>query len=306
MSKLLRRLWPACALAILLGGCAAAPAPEEPGVALWFAGVTDVWSSDVKAVDAVPFQGGEATVDSLMAALLSGPEPEHALRSPIPENTRLLGWQLDEDGLLRVDLSGEYGSLAGMELTLADYCIALTLEQLEGVERVTVTVNGRTLSYRYRQELSGDQVIFSGVEEQPVERSAFLYFPRTAGRGLSFEQRAFQLTEGDILAEVVTQALIDGPQGDGLSSVIPEGVQLQSVRLEEGVCTVSFSDAFLTGMPESEDRQTLVVYAVINTLGNLDAADSVTIQVDGETLERYGAVALPGPMEPDFGLVDED
>lgn len=304
MSGRARMLCLACALALTLGGCAA-PSPEEMGTVLWFAGDTSVWSNDVKAVDVLPFQGEEVTVDSLMEALLAGPGPDSALRSPIPAGTRLLGWQLEEDGLLWVDLSGAYGSLAGMELTLADYCIALTLEQLEEVERVTVTVNGRTLSYRYRQELSGDQVILSGVEELPVEMSAFLYFPRTAGRGLSFEQRTFQLTEGDVLAEVVTQALIDGPQGEGLSSVIPEGAQLQSVRLEEGVCTVSFSEAFLTGLPEDEDRQTLLVYAVVNTLGNLDAAESVVIQVEGETLERCGAVVLPGPMEPDFGLVGE-
>lgn len=293
-------------LGLLLWSCAVQPNQEEEGLMLWFAGDTGDWSSDTRAVDSVPYQGGEPTVDGLMAALLAGPDKDSGLVSPFPAGVRLLGWQLDRDGLLWVDLSESYGSLTGIDLTLADYCIALTLGQLDGVERVSVTVSGRRLGYRYRQELSGDQVIFSGAEEKPVEKSVPLYFPRAAGRGLGIETRVFQLTEDDVLAEIVTRGLLAGPEDGTLAAVVPEGTELRSVRLEDGVCAVDFSGTFLSGMPEDETGQALVVYSIVNTLGNLDSVESVRLRVEGESLTRYGGILLPDPLEPDFGLVDSD
>lgn len=295
-------LLPALLLLLTLGGCAAGEKSAD-GPVLWFAGVVEDWDGDTGALEAVAWTGGELTVDGLMSALLAGPARDSGLTSPFPEGTALLGWQL-EDGLLRLNLSGEYGALEGVELTLADYCITLTLCQLDGVERVSITVEGRALEGRYRQELSAGDAIFSGVEEEPVEVSAALYFPRAGGRGLGVERRVFQLTEDDVLAEIVTQALIDGPESGDLSAFLPEGTQLLDLRLEDGVCTVNFSQELLDGMPGDEDRQTLVIYAIVNSLGNLSSVESVRLQVEGETLTAYGAVSLPEVLEPDFGLAE--
>ena len=291
-----------CALLVMAVclGCAVGGGENPPGPVLWFAGDTRQWSSTTTAVATEPYEG-DMTAEGLMAALLAGPR-EGKLVSPIPEGTRLLRWSMRE-GTLFLDLSGEYGTLDGVDLTLADYCIAMTMEQLPGVEYVTVTVEGRPLPQRYSQELSGDGAVLSGAEEQPVEVTAALYFPRSVGRGLGFESRTFQLTEDDVLAEIVTRALLDGPRSNQLTSLLPEGTTLLSVQMEDGVCTVNFSPAFVNAMPQNEDSQTLIIYSLVDTLGNLDSVQSVVIQVSGTELERYGAVACGGGLEPDFGLV---
>ena len=295
----------AAALALTLAGCAPAQV-EQPEYALWFASDLSDWeTSPQTALSAVPY-GGSLTVDALVDALLAGPEEDTGLRSPFPANTRLLGWQLDEDGLLWVDLSESYGRLTGIGLTVADYCLTLTLGQLEEVERVRITVSGRTVSYRYWQELSPEQALLSGAEEQPVEVSAVLYFPRSGGRGLGFESRTFQLTEEDVLVDVVARALLGGPEDSDLTRAIPDSVQLYSASLEDGVCVLNFSQALLDDMPDQADQQTLLIYSVVNTMGNLDSVDSVLFQVEGETLSAYGSVDLSAPLEPDFGLVGND
>ena len=293
------------ALLLALSGCAAAPGQEE-GPVLWFTGVLSDWeNSSYSAMDTVSY-GGDLSVEAMMNALLAGPDRDSGLTSPFPAGTRLLGWKLDADGLLWVDLSDDYGSLAGIRLTLADYCITMTLSQLTGVERVSVTVSGRQLSYRYRQELEPGQVVLSGAEERPVEKSAVLYFPRAAGRGLGFETRVFQVTEDDVFADVVTRALLDGPREEELTFVIPEGTQLISAKVEDGVCVLDFSKELLDGMPEEAEGQTMLIYSIVNTLGNLESVGAVRFQVEGEDLTAYGAVELPGPLEPDFGLVGND
>ena len=293
------------ALLLALSGCAAAKGQEE-GPVLWFTGDLSDWeNSSYSAMDTVSY-GGDLSVEAMMNALLAGPDRDSGLTSPFPAGTRLLGWKLDADGLLWVDLSDDYGSLAGIRLTLADYCITMTLSQIPGVERVSVTVSGRQLSYRYRQELEPGQVVLSGAEERPVEKSAVLYFPRAAGRGLGFETRVFQVTEDDVFADVVTRALLSGPQEEELTSVIPEGTQLISAKVEDGVCVLDFSKELLGGMPESAEGQTLLIYSIVNTLGNLESVDAVRFQAEGEDLTAYGAVELSGPLEPDFGLVGND
>ncbi len=286
-----------------LAGCALQQEEENMGYVLWFAGDIEKDSTDARALASVSFPEPEITVDSLMLGLLEGPDRESGLLNLIPEGTQLLGWTLS-NGLLKVNLSSEYRELTGIDLTLADYSITLTLCQLDEVQRVSISVDGQPLDSRYRQILSEDQVIFSGVEEEPVEKSVALYFPRSGGRGLGVEIRNFQLTEDDILAEVVTRALISGPNSDELTAFLPDGIELRDLRLEDGVCQVDFSEELLTMMPENEDRQLLVIYAIVNSLGNLDSVESVQIFVEGEQLTRYGQIFLPETLEPDFGMVE--
>ena len=148
----------AAALAlILLGACAPEPAPGPEGPLVYF---VDTGHETGGALRGEVLPGGERSVDALVSALLAGPAGEN-LRSPIPADTALRGWKL-EDGLLTLDLSEGYGGLSGVELTLANYCITLTLCQLEGVESVQITAAGRPLSYREHQVLKPEEAVLEG------------------------------------------------------------------------------------------------------------------------------------------------
>ena len=96
------------------------------------------------------------------------------------------------------------------------------------------------------------------------------------------------------------------PREEELTSVIPEGTQLISAKVEDGVCVLDFSKELLDGMPEEAEGQTMLIYSIVNTLGNLESVGAVRFQVEGEDLTAYGAVELPGPLEPDFGLVGNE
>lgn len=66
-----------------------------------------------------------------------------------------MSWEVEE-GRLHLDLSEQYGGLSGVDLTVADACLTLTLCQVEGVESVYVTVEGREIPYRRVQQLGPD------------------------------------------------------------------------------------------------------------------------------------------------------
>ena len=94
---------------------------------------------------------GTNPIDYLLDALLNGPTKEN-LQRIIPAKVSLRSWTF-RNGVLQVDFSGRYGSLSGINLTLADYSVVHTLSQVEGVKAVQITADGETIRYRDHQEL---------------------------------------------------------------------------------------------------------------------------------------------------------
>lgn len=104
------------------------------------------------------------TVEDLMVRLLSGPESE-SLVSPFPKETSLRSFYL-KDSVAYINLSEAYGGLSGIQLTLADYAITLTLCQLPEVEGVSITVENDPVPFRYRQILTSADVLLE--EQEPA------------------------------------------------------------------------------------------------------------------------------------------
>lgn len=284
---------------LLLAGCAAPVAEEPEGLKLWFLADLREWTVSASALKTCPYTG-EEEVSALLTALLAGPEPGSGLLSPIPEGTELQEWELRE-GILYLDLSRQYNTLAGLELTLADYCITLTAAQLEGVEGVCITVNGSAVRYRERQILYADDAVFSGAEEEPVELSTPLYFRRADSHQLGYELRIFRLTESELPTMAVLEALVAGPEDGGLLRLIPDGVEVYSARVEGGVCYADFSTALMDTVPLDEETQVLILSSVVETLCGLDAVSTVQILVEGEPVDYYGMVDISQPLEPAGG-----
>ncbi|WP_251317088.1 GerMN domain-containing protein [Flintibacter muris] len=155
------RRWLPVLLVLLLLQAACGGRAEEPveGPVLWFCSGGD--REHGPALTAQPYQGEEPLeAEELLAALLAGPTQD-GLTSPFPRGVTLQRCRWDEErpGILLVDLSEQYGALADISLTLADYSIVLTLSQLQGVEGIEITAGGRQVSYRSHQQLSSEEAV---------------------------------------------------------------------------------------------------------------------------------------------------
>jgi germination protein M len=289
----MRKLSLLLAAALLFGLCACSfvQGAEEDSLSLWFVSQKEHENPELKSYD----YEGAADVPSMMEALLTGPAITTGLRSAIPEGTRLLSWSVKGD-LAKIDLSEPYDTLEGVSLTLADYCITLTLTQLENVKNVHITVNGRDVSRRSKQIFSASDVVLSGAEEEPVELTAALCFRRIGGNELGEELRVFRLTESQSATLAVLQALLSGPTEPGLQALLPQGVEVYSARVEAGVCYADFSAALLTDIPVSLEQQRLVLDSVVDSLQSLGHVQAVQFMVEGEPLSYYGQVDVSQPM----------
>lgn len=293
MKKLIAAVF--CA-ALLLCGCA--DRYGESGTAervydLYFR-VKDLAHSDgIDAIVALPSEIGVSAdaevhgmAERLMNALLSGPE-ESEYCSPFPAGTSLRSVRIS-GGRATVDMSTVYSSLSGVELTVADYCITLTLTQLAEIRSVMITVNGQHLAYRDIQAFTARDVLLSSAEDVVATVDAEIFFLNAEGTLVS-EPRTLQLFEGDTRAETLVAALLGGPENKELTNPLPAGFAVQSVWVKDGRCYVNLSNTMLTSLPEGTQLE-MTVQAMASSLLSLRTVQEVQFLLDAEPTERIGDV----------------
>ncbi len=214
----------------------------------------------------------EEQVQAVMERLMNSTE---GYISPLPESVQLRGVSLSGSTAC-VDLSVNYSFLSGMRLTVADYCITLSLTQLTGVYAVRVTADGREVAHRSKQLLLAGDVLLSSMDDVVRTLTAKLYFANENGR-LESEERLLTQYEGESAAQVVLDALAEGPERDELLPLLPEGFTGMTARMESGVCHLNIPGESMVLLGERET----VLSAVARSLLSTEGIRQVQLYVDG-------------------------
>lgn len=295
MKRGIRRLtlFAAALLVLLSAACARPEEPEEgSGHLLYFLSPEDAapGGDAITGVrvelnlpeDADPAEEAAAVVN----ALIQGAEGYGTLLKDVQlRGVSILGRRA------YVDFSPNYALLTGIELSLADYCVTLSLSQIEGISAVTITAAGRDLFYRDSAVLMGRDVLLSSMEDVIETVPVTLYFQDESGL-LSPEQRLLELYEGQTLAESLLSALLEGPRERGLSPVIPADFVFNGVRVEDRVCYLSLSSKTLTLLPEAVEEQEKILRSIALSLYSIDTVDELCILSDGEELHAFGQIPI--------------
>ena len=228
--------------------------------------------------------------------LLMGECEEDGFTVPVPRGTLLRHCRV-ENGVAHVDFSEAYGTLSGMKLTVADYCVALSLTQITGVEQVAITVDGQELAYRDSQRFRARDVLFTDTDEPVRTLTTWLYFPNGQGH-LIAERRELTLHEGQVRCGVVMDALMEGPAGETLLPLLPEGFAVLTVRLDEGTCYLNLPSSDTELLPDGEAAQQLLMQGIVNSLCAVSGVRQVQILQDGTILARFGLIDVSQPLQP--------
>ncbi len=291
-----RIAWALAALA-LLAACAAPAEPEteEEGALVYYllpeedAQGGDRIRASRERLDLPEGAGAEETARAVVKRLLAGSE-DGSMLSPLPEGTELLGLEI-RDRTAYVDLDGGLRELSGVELSLADYCLTLSLTALESVRAVMVTAQGRPVGQQPKQVFYERDVLLSDMGDVLQTVEVELYFLNSRG-GLTAERRALSLYEGQTLAETLVAALLEGPESRDLIRALPEGFAVNYVRVDSGVCYVSLPAASLAALPEGEELQRMILWSLAESLYSIDLIEEIRLLADGEELEFFGRVSV--------------
>ena len=282
----------ALALAALLWGCGETGGQDET-YKVYFGTRTGEFGTSALAPEYRELKEDENPAEALVRYLLQGPEGEGFSRV-IPQGTVLRGVRV-ENGLATVDFSARYGTLSGIELTLADYSVTMTLSQLPEVESVVTLVEGDPITYRDHERLQGEDVRLSIYRETPVKRQIVLYFPCQDGQGLEQEARTILLREDETLTTAALYALCQGPETEGALGVLTEA-EVISVKVRDGVCYLNLAASFRDMASESAAQNRQVIEALVETLCHLDNNPEVRLLSEGDGMTRYGSVDLTEPL----------
>ena len=229
--------------------------------------------------------------------LLLADHPERGYKSPVPGDTQLQ--ECFVSGVVaRLDFSENYGQLSGMDLSVADYCITLTLSQIPGIYMVSITVDGQELAYRDKNIFTSDDVLLTSTEDVVRALQVQLYFPDQSGV-LTPESRVLTLYEGENQADVLLDALLAGPESEELLPLLPEGFAVLTVRLDDGTCYLNLSSADTALLPAEEAAQQLMVQGIVNSLCAISGVRQVQILQDGMVLAHFGEIDVSQPLLPD-------
>ena len=272
----------------LLSGCGAVPGDGEDGLHLYYpVSLADHPGGDaIGSVtvdwDTLPQGDKNAQAEAVLDLLLGGCRQE-GFQSPIPAGTSLRSVDVISS-TARVDFTGSYGQLSGMALTIADYCVTLSLTQLEGVYAVRITVNGQELAYRDSNLFFASDVLLTSMDDVVRMLTAQLYFPDENGV-LQPEERLLTQYEGQSAADVVVAALLDGPTQDGLQALVPADITGITARVEDGVGQLNIpSDSVADMTPGQLD---LLERAAATSLLSLEGISSVQVYIDGVFRSSY-------------------
>lgn len=232
----------------------------------------------------------EELAQALVTELLVGPMDE-TLKRTIPVGTTLQSLHI-EGTCAVVDLSTAYGLLSGIELTIADQSIALTLTQVPEILSVKITVGGVELAYRDKQIFTGRDVLLAPAGDVVSTVEVTLYF-LDEQKELVPVKSTLDLYEGDTQVNAVIKAMERTPEEKSLVSVFPEGFRTGAVWLEDDVCYVNL----ISGLAEllAEDAQIdVTIDALGKALCSLESVAEVRFLVDGEYSAYYGFKYITG------------
>ena len=266
----------------LLCACTTAPAEQADAPFSFYYRCAEVaygGEDGVIRAEAAPLEP-DAGLRTVVLQYLKGPaSPE--LRTPLPADWALV-------------FSGIPGR--SRDRTILNACLARTLLQLPGVQRVSILRSGDGAA----DVLAAKDILLrdNGMEEQ--EEELVLYVPDEAQRYLVREtQTVAAMNAADRPAEIVRR-LLALPESE---SAIPEGTALRSVSVENGVCTVDLSSQFLTGMPRSWNTERLAVYAIVNSLTELPQIQTVDLWIAGAPVERLYVLELENGLARDERMI---
>lgn len=296
----MRRLLAPLLALLLLAACAAEPeAPSPDDYELYY--VVQLGASaggDAIRADTIRVENS-ATLDTarlaerLLTALLEEPE-DATLRSPFPSGTSLQKLSV-AGGRATVDLSEPYAKLSGIELSIADACVTLTLTQLEGIYAVRITANGRELPYRKTQLLTAADALLSSGEDVIRPINVSLYFLDKQSGELRAQPQTLALYEGQTRVSAVVDALKRGSAGDDtLQTLLGADFAIASSRIENSICYVNLNSA--TPLPQEETLRDLALESLARSLLSLEGVDEIQFLIDGESAPQWTATP-PAPAE---------
>lgn len=240
----------------------------------------------------------EQLIGELAGQILAAPEnPDYQVI--LSEKVILLDIK-KEDNVLYLNFNKEYSSMKTTKEILCRAALAKTFTQVEGIDYISINCGGQPLLDKNGSPVgtfSGMDFVDSITDVNAYERVELkLYFANRMKDGLVLEKREVIHNVNTSIEKLVVEELIRGPSGPNSRVVLPKDTKLLNVSLSDSICYVNLDSGFTSGEVEAADY--IPIYAIVNSLTELQTVNKVQITVNGSANVMYrDAVSLASPFE---------
>ena len=190
-------------------------------------------------------------------------------------------------GLLTLDFGKNYQSLESTREVLARAGIVRTMVQIDEVENIRFTIDGR-------EAVNGDGLRLtimnadSFVEDAGKTINAIqhtminLYFASGDGKSLKLESRSIYYSASKPLEWAIVERIIAGPLVKGNYPTVPANLQIMGVTCSNGVCYVNLNQTFIQNQLTVDEK--IPIYSIVDSIcDNCPEVKEVQFAIDGES-----------------------
>lgn len=242
----------------------------------------------------------ETLIGELAGQMLAAPQdPDY--QAILGEKVLLL--DIKKDGnVLYLNFNKDYASMKPTREILCRAALAKTFVQVEGIDYISINCDGQPLQSKDGSPVGAfsDTDFTDGITDvNAFERVKLtLYFANEKRDGLVAEEREVIHNTNTSLEKLVVEQLLAGPKVQGNYAVLPKDTKLLNVSMSDNICYVNFDGHFTSGEPEAAEY--IPIYAVVNSLTELQTVSKVQIAVNGSANIMYrDAISLAAPFERD-------
>lgn len=119
-----------------------------------------------------------------------------------------------------------------------------------------------------------------------------LYFASKDKKKLVKEQRTIRITDKQPVERYIINELIKGPENKDYGAVLTSDTTLVSAETTDGTCFVNFKSNLVDKNSGGADKENLAVYAIVNSLTELEGVQNVQFLIDGKKTDNFGSISI--------------
>ncbi|MCP3030500.1 GerMN domain-containing protein [Halobacillus sp. A1] len=208
----------------------------------------------------------------------------------LPAGTQIQGVNL-VDGTMTVDVSKEFQEYEAEDEEKILQAMTFTLTQFDNVERIKLWINGheqKTMPVSGTpisdgvSRSDGINVQESSTNDLVNSEPVTVYYPsQQDGEEVYQVPVTTRVASGEDLYTTVVQTLLNGPAlGTSLMQPFNEGAEVSKAEMKDGVLSVTFNEAMLTG-EETKALSNEALSSLVMSLTGLPDVESVEVMVEG-------------------------
>lgn len=288
------------ALGVLTAGCSAntvsSPPPESISI---YRVLAPEYQSDgnLLQLETLVLDTSKESVPQATDALSATPQSEK-LQCPLPSDVKILD-AVQNSNCVTVYTNSEYLDINGIEKTIMDCCITMTMCSIEGVDFVSICVGSEVIEDNLSTE---DFLLFDNIINSR-KAQVRIYFPKATEKILGSEYHTISFDDENSAERAILDTLLQGPTSNKLKRGFPFGTIVLSVYTQDGICSVSLSGISPEDGSLTSDESKLAVYSIVNSLSSLSEIKSVQILIDGKQVQSIWGFSIFNPLSKDESVI---